>query len=60
MSSSQLGIAVIDALVTNSRPHIHSQMTAELEQEMDQIAEGKTSKEVGRNSRNLLARSSPI
>ncbi len=54
---SQLGIAVIDAL-DKFAPHItHSQMTAELEQEMDQIAEGKTSKEeVVTNSRNLLAR----
>ena len=53
---SQLGIAVVDAL-DKFAPHItHSEMTAELEQEMDQIAEGKTSKdEVVTNSRNLLA-----
>ena len=56
---SQLGIAVVDAL-DKFAPHItHSEMTAELEQEMDQIAEGKTSKdEVVTNSRNLLAHSS--
>ncbi len=53
---SQLGIAVVDAL-DKFAPHItHAEMTAELEQEMDQIAEGKTSKdEVVTNSRNLLA-----
>ncbi len=53
---SQLGIAVIDAL-DKFAPHItHSEMTAQLEQEMDQIAEGLISKdEVVTNSRNLLA-----
>ncbi len=53
---SQLGIAVIDAL-DKFAPHItHPDMTAELEQEMDHIAEGRTSKdEVVMTSRNLLA-----
>lgn len=53
---SQLGIAVIDAL-DKFAPHItHPDMTAELEQEMDNIAEGKTSKDaVVMTSRNLLA-----
>ncbi len=53
---SQLGIAVIDAL-DNFAPHItHPEMTAELEQEMDHIAEGSTSKDaVVMNSRDLLA-----
>ena len=53
---SQLGIAVCDAL-DKFAPHItHSEMTAELEEEMDNIAEGqKTKAEVVMNSRNLLA-----
>ncbi len=52
---SQLGIAVIDAL-DRFAPHItHPQMTANLEESMDQIAEGKTSKDaVVGNSRDLL------
>ncbi len=53
---SQLGIAVIDAL-DKFAPHItHPEMTAELEQEMNCIAEGRASKdEVVMTSRNLLA-----
>ena len=53
---SQLGMAVCDAL-DKFAPHItHPQMTAELEEEMDTIAEGKKSKaEVVTNSRNLLS-----
>lgn len=53
---SQLGIAVIDAL-DKFAPHItHSEMTAELEHEMDEIAEGRTTKDaVVTTSRNLLA-----
>ncbi len=53
---SQLGIAVIDAL-DSFAPHItHPEMTAELEQEMNHIAEGSTSKDaVVMNSRDLLA-----
>ncbi len=53
---SQLGIAVIDAL-DRFAPHItHPEMTAELEDGMDQIAEGKTSKSaVVGASRELLA-----
>ena len=53
---SQLGMAVCDAL-DKFAPHItHPQMTAELEEEMDNIAEGqKTKTEVVTNSRNLLS-----
>ncbi len=53
---SQLGMAVCDAL-DKFAPHItHSEMTAELESEMDHIAEGSISKEeVVRNSRDLLS-----
>ncbi|WP_172136540.1 DNA topoisomerase I [Adlercreutzia sp. ZJ473] len=53
---SQLGIAVIDAL-DKFAPHItHPDMTAELEEEMDNIAEGKTTREaVVSTSRDLLA-----
>ncbi len=53
---SQLGIAVIEAL-DEFAPHItHSEMTAELEAGMDQIAEGKTSKDsVVMGSRELLS-----
>lgn len=53
---SQLGMAVCDAL-DKFAPHItHSEMTAELEAEMDNIAEGqKTKTDVVMNSRNLLA-----
>ena len=53
---SQLGMAVIDAL-DKFAPHItHSEMTAELEQEMDNIAAGSTSREdVVNTSRNLLS-----
>ncbi len=52
---SKLGIAVIEAL-DKFAPHItHPQMTAELEAEMDNIAEGKVTKhEVVLDSRNLL------
>ncbi|MBR5259703.1 MAG: DNA topoisomerase I [Eggerthellaceae bacterium] len=52
---SQLGMAVIDAL-GKFAPHItHSQMTANLEAEMDDIAAGAVSREeVVANSRNLL------
>lgn len=52
---SMLGIAVIEAL-DKFAPHItHPEMTAELESQMDNIAEGKTSKkEVVLGSRNLL------
>ena len=52
---SQLGIAVIDAL-DRFAPHItHPEMTANLEASMDQIAEGRTTKDaVVGNSRNLL------
>ncbi len=53
---SQLGMAVCDAL-DKFAPHItHPEMTAELEEEMDNIAEGqKTKTEVVTNSRNLLS-----
>lgn len=53
---SQLGIAVIDAL-GKFAPHItHSKMTAELESEMDLIADGTCTKDkVVGNSRDLLA-----
>ena len=53
---SQLGMAVCDAL-DKFAPHItHPQMTAELEEEMDNIAEGRNTKAaVVTNSRNLLA-----
>lgn len=53
---SQLGMAVCDAL-DKFAPHItHPEMTAELEEEMDNIAEGqKTKDEVVSNSRDLLA-----
>ena len=53
---SQLGMAVCDAL-DKFAPHItHPDMTAELEEEMDNIAEGqKTKAEVVTNSRNLLS-----
>ena len=53
---SQLGMAVCDAL-DKFAPHItHPEMTAELEEEMDNIAEGQKSKaEVVMNSRNLLS-----
>lgn len=52
---SQLGIAVIDAL-EKFAPHItHPEMTAELESEMDDIAEGKTQRKfVVDDSRNKL------
>ena len=53
---SQLGMAVCDAL-DKFAPHItHSEMTAELEEEMDNIAEGRTTKaQVVDTSRNLLS-----
>lgn len=53
---SQLGMAVCDAL-DKFAPHItHPEMTAELEEEMDNIAEGqKTKADVVTTSRNLLA-----
>ncbi|WP_124060221.1 DNA topoisomerase I [Gordonibacter sp. Marseille-P4307] len=53
---SQLGMAVCDAL-DKYAPHItHPEMTAELEQEMNNIAEGKTTKgDVVLDSRNRLA-----
>lgn len=53
---SQLGMAVCDAL-DKFAPHItHPEMTAELEEEMDNIAEGRTTKDkVVMTSRNLLA-----
>ncbi|OUO88047.1 DNA topoisomerase [Gordonibacter sp. An230] len=53
---SQLGMAVCDAL-DKFAPHItHPEMTAELEEEMDNIAEGRTTKdEVVSTSRSLLA-----
>ena len=53
---SQLGMAVCDAL-DKFAPHItHPEMTAELEEEMDNIAEGRTTKDrVVTNSRNLLS-----
>lgn len=52
---SQLGIAVCDAL-DQFAPHItNSEMTAELEAEMDNIAAGSVTKtDVVQNSRNLL------
>ncbi len=54
---SRLGIAVIDAL-DEFAPHItHSEMTAELEAGMDQIAEGESSKDdVVMGSRELLSK----
>uniref|UniRef100_A0A7C9NYK7 DNA topoisomerase 1 n=1 Tax=Muribaculaceae bacterium Z82 TaxID=2304548 RepID=A0A7C9NYK7_9BACT len=54
---SQLGIAVVDAL-DKFAPHItHSQMTSDLEAQMDAIAAGSATKEkVVDTSRNLLAR----
>ncbi|WP_165248187.1 DNA topoisomerase I [Adlercreutzia sp. ZJ141] len=53
---SQLGMAVCDAL-DKFAPHItHSEMTAELEAEMDNIAAGTTTKDaVVGNSRKLLS-----
>ncbi|MEG2932570.1 MAG: DNA topoisomerase I [Gordonibacter sp.] len=53
---SQLGMAVCDAL-DKFAPHItHPEMTAELEAEMDNIAEGqKTKADVVNTSRNLLS-----
>ena len=53
---SQLGMAVCDAL-DKFAPHItHSEMTAELEEEMDNIAEGRTTRlKVVDTSRDLLA-----
>lgn len=53
---SQLGMAVCDAL-DRYAPHItHSAMTAELESEMDSIAEGKKTKvDVVNTSRSLLS-----
>lgn len=53
---SQLGMAVCDAL-DKFAPHItHPEMTAELEEEMDNIADGRTTKvEVVTTSRNLLS-----
>lgn len=53
---SQLGMAVVDALDTYV-PHItHPEMTAELEDEMSNIAAGETTKaQVVMNSRDLLA-----
>lgn len=53
---SQLGMAVVDAL-DKFAPHItHSEMTAELEREMDNIAAGQVSREdVVGTSRNLLS-----
>ena len=53
---SQLGMAVCDAL-DKYAPHItHPEMTAELEEEMTNIAEGKTTKDnVVADSRNLLS-----
>ena len=53
---SQLGMAVCDAL-DKFAPHItHPEMTAELETEMDNIAEGRNTKDaVVMNSRNLLS-----
>ena len=54
---SQLGMAVCDALDSYA-PHItHPEMTAELEDEMSNIASGLTTKEdVVMNSRKLLAK----
>ena len=53
---TQLGIAVIDALGAYA-PHItHPEMTAELEEGMDEIAEGKDTREsVVKSSRDHLA-----
>lgn len=53
---SQLGMAVCDAL-DKFAPHItHPEMTAELEEEMDNIADGRTTKmDVVTTSRNLLS-----
>ena len=53
---SQLGMAVCDAL-DKFAPHItHPEMTAELEEEMDNIAAGSTTKDhVVTTSRNLLS-----
>ena len=53
---SQLGMAVCDAL-DKFAPHItHPEMTAEREEEMDNIAEGRTTKaQVVDTSRNLLS-----
>ena len=53
---SQLGMAVVDALDAYA-PHItHPEMTAELEDEMSNIAAGSTTKaRVVKNSRDLLA-----
>ena len=55
LEPSQLGMAVCDAL-DKFAPHItHPEMTAELETEMDNIAEGRTTKDdVVMTSRNLL------
>ena len=53
---SQLGMAVIDALDAYAPRITHPEMTAELEDEMSNIAAGKITKaDVVMNSRNLLA-----
>ncbi|MBR3258206.1 MAG: DNA topoisomerase I [Eggerthellaceae bacterium] len=53
---SRLGMAVCDALATFAPRITGSEMTAELEHEMDQIASGQTSREaVVGTSRDLLA-----
>ncbi len=53
---SQLGMAVCDALVKFAPHSTHPEMTAELEEEMDNIAEGRTTKtQVVDTSRNLLS-----
>ena len=53
---SQLGMAVCDALDKVAPPITHPEMTAELEEEMDNIAEGRTTRvKVVDTSRDLLA-----
>ena len=53
---SQLGMAVCDALDKFASHITHPEMTAELEEEMDNIAEGRTTKaQVVDTSRNLLS-----
>ncbi len=54
---TELGMAVSEALLKHMEPISTPQMTAELEREMDRIAEGKSEKkEVVEHSRTMLAK----
>ncbi len=53
---TELGLAVADTLLQHMEPISSPQMTAELEEEMDRIAEGeKEKREVVEHSRSMLA-----